>query len=171
MIRRSPDGSGSFARLFDVRSPAMICRTLSGLVMSLLRIVLVWLLLAVLMIANVILREAILVRILGRDSADVASVALGILIILAATRPFLRHVSAASSLDLARISVIWLAMTVAFEFSFGHYVDHKTWSELAENYAIWRGRLFILVLVALGAAPFIWSRGFLSGAMRPRQVG
>jgi hypothetical protein len=126
--------------------------------MSVMRIVLVWMLLAVCMIANGILREVALVRMLGGDLSELASVALGIVIVLAVTRPFVHSTPALGTGELLRISILWLAMTVAFELSFGHYVDHKTWSELA-NYAIWRGRLFILVLIALGVAPFLWNRG------------
>jgi len=54
--------------------------------------------------------------------------------------------------------VIWTTLTVAFEFIFGHYVDRKSWSELAANYAIWNGRLWPLVLLSLILAPFIWTR-------------
>lgn len=54
--------------------------------------------------------------------------------------------------------MIWTTLTVAFEFIFGHYVDRKSWSELAANYAIWNGRLWPLVLLSLILAPFIWTR-------------
>jgi hypothetical protein len=88
--------------------------------MSVMRIVLVWMLLAVCMIANGILREVALVRILGADLSELASVALGIVIVLAVTRPFVHSTPALGTGELLRISILWLAMTVAFELSFGH---------------------------------------------------
>ena len=56
------------------------------------------------------------------------------------------------------VSIGWLGMTVAFEELFGHYVDGKSWTDLAANYAIWRGRLWPLVLLMVVLAPFLWSR-------------
>jgi len=126
--------------------------------MSLARTLGVWLLVLPLMVANGVFRETVLVPSLGRGSADVASAAIGIAIILLVTMPFLRHARDRSTGALARVSVIWLVLTVAFEFLFGHYVDGKSWTELAEHYAIWRGKLWPLVLASLVLAPFIWGR-------------
>lgn len=54
----------------------------------------------------------------------------------------------------------WLALTVLFEFAFGHYVDGKSWSNLLENYDIADGHVWILVLiwVALGPLACVSSR-------------
>jgi hypothetical protein len=46
----------------------------------------------------------------------------------------------------------------AFEFVFGHYVAGDSWGELLANYNVPRGHLWPFVLVAVGAAPFIWAR-------------
>jgi hypothetical protein len=118
----------------------------------------VWLLLAVAMSLNGIVREVALVPALKRTAADIVSAALGITIILAVTRPFLRPFAGRAAARPGRIAVAWLALTVAFEFLFGHYVDGKSWSELAANYAIWRGRLWPVVLSTVGLAPFLWLR-------------
>jgi hypothetical protein len=123
------------------------------------RIFSVWALLAMAMIANGALRELLLVRTLGRAGADVLSAAIGIMLILSITRPFLRPLAGhAETSSLLTISLAWVLLTVAFEFVFGHYVDHKSWSELAANYAIWQGRLWPIVLLTLAVTPFIWSR-------------
>jgi hypothetical protein len=153
-------GSSTFSRLIVTSAGRRLRVTVIGMSMSMStnRVVLIWLLLAVCMIGNGIIREVALVRVFGRDFSELASVVLGIAIVLAVTSQFFRSTRAMEMGELFRVSILWLVMTVAFEFSFGHYVDHKTWSELAANYAIWRGRLFILVLVALGLAPFLWNR-------------
>ena len=49
-------------------------------------------------------------------------------------------------------------LTVLFELLFGHYVDHKSWAELAANYALWNGRLWPIVLAVLAFTPFVWGR-------------
>ena len=126
--------------------------------MTLKRTLAVWALLLPLMIGNGILREIALVPALGRRPADVVSAALGIAIILAVTRPFIRRATDTTVQALLRVSLVWLVLTVAFEFVFGHYVDGKSWAELAANYALWRGNLWPLVLASLVAAPFIWRR-------------
>jgi lysylphosphatidylglycerol synthetase-like protein (DUF2156 family) len=53
----------------------------------------------------------------------------------------------------AVIGVTWTAMTVAFEFGFGHYVAKQSWQSLLADYDLPRGRLWPLVLVAIAAAP------------------
>jgi hypothetical protein len=126
--------------------------------MSLTRIVGAWLLILPLMVANGIFREVMLVPYLGRAGADIASAIIGIAIILSISGLFLRRATDTSFGSLARISVIWLVLTVAFEFLFGHYVDGKSWAELIGNYAIWHGRLWPLVLASLALAPFLWTR-------------
>lgn len=127
--------------------------------MSLIKLVLVWLLLTVVMVCNGIFRVLVLQPRFGDSVAEALSAALGIVIILLVTRPFLRPLAGATVPEVAIISVAWVVLTVIFEFTFGHWVDRKSWSELVANYAIWRGRLWLLVLAALAAAPFIWTRG------------
>jgi hypothetical protein len=126
--------------------------------MGLGRIVGGWLLLAVLMSGNGVFREAVLVPGAGRAAADVLSAVIGMIIILVVTRSMLRPLAGAPTNALLRVSLIWLVATVAFEFLVGHFVDRRSWTELAGNYAIWRGRLWPLVLTTLVLAPFVWGR-------------
>jgi hypothetical protein len=51
------------------------------------------------------------------------------------------------------IGGVWVVLTVLFEFSFGHYVDGKSWSELVENYNVPAGRIWILVLFWIAIGP------------------
>jgi hypothetical protein len=53
----------------------------------------------------------------------------------------------------ARIGASWVALTVAFEFGFGHYGARQSWSTLLADYDLRRGRLWPLVLAATAAAP------------------
>ena len=47
----------------------------------------------------------------------------------------------------------WMALTVLFEFGFGHYVARRSWTELAANYDMRRGSLWPLVLLWTGVGP------------------
>lgn len=53
------------------------------------------------------------------------------------------------------IGAAWVAMTIVFEFGFGHYVDGDSWSELLENYNVAAGGLWIMVLVWIGFGPLV----------------
>lgn len=51
------------------------------------------------------------------------------------------------------VGAAWTAMTVAFEFGFGHWVDGESWSALLENYDVTAGRVWILVPAVMGTGP------------------
>jgi hypothetical protein len=63
-----------------------------------------------------------------------------------------------------RVGVLWLVLTLAFEFLVGHYVFHKSWPALFEDYDLSRGRIWVAVLVVVLIAP-LWTarlRGLLA---------
>lgn len=53
------------------------------------------------------------------------------------------------------IGLIWLVLTVTFEFLFGHYVMKNPWSRLLYDYNIFAGRIWALVLVWITIVPYI----------------
>lgn len=126
--------------------------------MSLGRLLGSWITMCLLMIANGVAREAVFVGAMGRIAADLASAALGAGIILLASRLLFTPLAGQTTRQLLRVSAWFVGLTVAFEFSFGHYVDGKSWEELFANYAIWNGRLWPLLLILLALTPFIWGR-------------
>ena len=56
------------------------------------------------------------------------------------------------------IGLIWLALTVAFEFLFGHYVVKHPWDRLIHDYNILKGRIWILVLIWITIAPYVFHK-------------
>lgn len=54
------------------------------------------------------------------------------------------------------IGLIWLALTIAFEFLFGHYVMKNDWSRLLHDYNILKGRVWALLLIWITIAPYIF---------------
>lgn len=123
--------------------------------MPITRVFLAWLLLAVLMPVNGVLREFGFKRVMPDAAAEALSVATGIAIVLATTRWLFRIPAAAGAATLAGYSVLLVALTVAYEFGIGR-ASGKSWTELLGNYAIWDGKLWPLVLVALAITPWLW---------------
>jgi hypothetical protein len=56
------------------------------------------------------------------------------------------------------IGLVWLGMTVAFEFLFGHYVAKRPWRDLLHDYNLFAGRVWVLVLVWVTLAPCVFYR-------------
>ena len=119
----------------------------------------VWVAMAVAMTANGIFRELALKRIASSRVADVLSALIGIVLIASITRVGFRPMgTAATTRSLFVASVMLVVLTVAFECAIGIFVDHKSWTEFAEHYAIWRGELWPIVLAFVAFTPFLWAR-------------
>ncbi len=125
--------------------------------MSLTRILVTWLAMAVVMSANGIFRELVLERHLSPSAAGWVSLALGLAWILLVTRIGFRGIPVNYPVaSLLLVGAFLVALTVAFEFAVGIFVDKKSVGELAAAYAFWRGESWPLVLVVLGLTPLIW---------------
>ena len=128
------------------------------------RAALKWLVLLAAMFAAGAFRVAVVAPRLSPFGTEVAGALLGITVILALTRPFIRSLARPTFATLAVISALWLGLTVAFEFGFFHYVGGKSWPELLEQYDVGQGHLWPFVLAAVALAPFVWARrGPVSG--------
>lgn len=64
----------------------------------------------------------------------------------------------ASRREAMRVGLTWLILTVSFDFGFGHFIDGKPWSELARDYDLTAGRVWILILVWIAIAPEVMRR-------------
>ena len=60
-----------------------------------------------------------------------------------------------SSRQAFEVGLIWLGLTIAFEFLFGHYVTKHSWSRLLQDYNVLERRLWSLVLLAILLAPIV----------------
>jgi len=123
-----------------------------GLLM-LLRALIVWLGILVLAFANGALREAILRplvgEVLGRAISSV-SLAVAILVTTWLTIGWIRP---ASSADAWTVGLVWLGLTLSFEFLAGHFIFGDPWRQLWAEYNVFRGRLWILVPLITVLAP------------------
>lgn len=115
-----------------------------------------WFVLLVAMMGNGIFRVLVLQPRLGEDVARQVACLTGMAIILALSVPFVRWLESPSSRQLLKIGLLWLVLTVAFEFLFGHYVAGLRWQTLLAEYNLLRGRLWSLVLLTTLLAPWLW---------------
>ena len=71
---------------------------------------------------------------------------------------YVRRWSLTSARQALYIGLFWMALTMAFEFLFFHYVGGHSWEELLGNYDLARGRLWPLILVWVLIAPYLFYR-------------
>ena len=55
-----------------------------------------------------------------------------------------------------KIGLMWLVMTVIFEFIFGHYVMGNSWEKLLHDYNLLEGRLWVVVLIWTTISPYVF---------------
>lgn len=115
-----------------------------------------WLALLVAMMANGFFRGLVLQPRLGEHVARQVASLLGVLIVLALTAPFVRRLGNPGSAELLGVGLLWLLLTVVFEFLLGRYVSGATWETQLADYNLLRGRLWPLVLLATFLAPWLW---------------
>jgi hypothetical protein len=56
------------------------------------------------------------------------------------------------------IGFLWVSLTMAFEFVFGHFVMGNPWSRLLQDYNLLQGRVWVLFLAWLALAPYAFHR-------------
>lgn len=122
------------------------------------RAVAVWFVILVLANLNGAARQAWLIPRLGEPAGRVVStIALsGVVVLL--TWLTIRWICPANPSDATRIGVLWLGLTLAFEFLVGHYVFRQPWTALLEDYDISRGRIWPLALLIVLFAPALIAR-------------
>ena len=119
------------------------------------RYALVWLLLAIVAIANGVIRQTTYGRSVSDLTAHQISTLTGILATGAVVWVVSRFWQIESASQAWSIGFMWLAMTVVFEFGFGHYVAGHSWSHLIADYNIFEGRLWSLFLIWITVLPFV----------------
>jgi hypothetical protein len=70
----------------------------------------------------------------------------------------IRYQPPASAAEPWTVGLIWLALTIAFELGFGHYVAGHRWDELLADYDLTAGRVWILIPLWGTLAPYLFYR-------------
>ena len=61
----------------------------------------------------------------------------------------------ATNREALSIGVTWAALSVLFEFGFGHYVEGDSWSYLLQTYNVAEGNISILILLWIAVGPAV----------------
>lgn len=125
-----------------------------GETVLLLKSLLAWLVILCLAIANGALREVVLIPSIGKSLGFILSGALLSVFVAFVAYAFVRVQPGITVLQGFRIGILWLSLTLAFEFSFGRYVQHKSWAELLDAYTFKDGNVWPVVLLITLLAPY-----------------
>jgi hypothetical protein len=109
-------------------------------------------------ILNGILRENIFTQYLTELRAHQASTLSLIIFFAIYIWALIRFWKPESSSQALWIGIIWLGMTIIFEFGFGHFVMGHPWSRLFNDYNLLAGRVWIFVLLWVAVAPWLFYR-------------
>jgi hypothetical protein len=117
--------------------------------------VLLWLPMVLLAIANGVARQVWYGRYLSELQAHQVSTLIGLVLFGLYIWISLRLFPPASAGQARAIGLLWLCLTVAFEFLFGRYVAGHSWSRLCQDYNLFAGRLWVLILLWVTVAPYL----------------
>jgi hypothetical protein len=129
------------------------------------RSLVVWCALLVMAFANGMVRVAWIIPRTGDFAGHgISSLTLSAAIV-ALTWATIEWLAPSSMTDALRIGALWLLLTLAFEFGAGRYVFHRPWDALLQDYNLFQGRIWMVVLLATTLAPLLagWARGIFDG--------
>jgi len=113
-------------------------------------------------IFNATLRELIYKKPLGDLAAHQISTLTGIIIFAIVFYFIFKKWKIELPKHAVFVGLIWLVLTILFEFGFGHYVMGNSWEKLFHDYNLAEGRVWSLFLVWVTIAPYIFYRIFNS---------
>ena len=117
-----------------------------------------WLVMLLVAVGNGVARDLTYGRHLTELQAHQVSTATAILLLGAVVAGFVRLYPPASARHALGIGLLWLGLTVAFEFLFFHYAGGHSWAELLADHDLSQGRVWVLVLVWVALAPYVFFR-------------
>ena len=118
--------------------------------------VLTWIPMVFIAIINGAIREGWYRKHLSELQPHQVSTATGVLLFGVYIWALIRTWRPASAGQAIAIGLVWLGMTVVFEFLFGHYVAKRSWRELLHDYNIVAGRVWLVVLLWITIAPYVF---------------
>jgi hypothetical protein len=115
---------------------------------------LVWIILSILAILNGFARQYLYKNKLGELRAHQLSTIILIFIFLSTIYFFINLIPMTIPQSI-NVGIFWLILTICFEFLFGHYIGKHSWKKLFKDYNIFKGRLWILILITISIGPYL----------------
>jgi len=112
-----------------------------------------WVPLVPLMIGNGVARQFVYGPAMGELAAHQLSTVTGAVIVGTYTWLVFRRLRIERARQAWLVGFTWLALTVTFEFGFGHCVAGHSWARLLQDYDVTTGRVWSLFLLWLAVTP------------------
>ena len=119
---------------------------------------LLWLVLAIIAIANGVIRQTTYGKVVPELAAHQISTITAILATGAVVWGLSRIWPLESSSQAWTVGILWLLLTIIFEFGFGHFVAGHSWVKLLADYNLINGRVWLLFLIWVAVTPFVFYR-------------
>lgn len=119
-----------------------------------------WFPMLILAIANGALRDLVYKKFVGELAAHQIST-ITLLLLFGIYIVFItKKLPPNSQMQALMLGVFWMCLTLVFEFGFGRYRGNS-WQKLFTDYNILKGRIWILIPIALAIGPYIFYAFFL----------
>ena len=115
----------------------------------------IWIVLAVSAIVVATFRVVVLLPQIGEQTAHQLGTGLYLIVQFAIIFFFIKKMKIKETIILLRIGILWVVITIIFEFIFGHFVMGHPWQKLLADYNLFNGRLWVLVLINNLSSPLI----------------
>jgi hypothetical protein len=122
-----------------------------------IKYLLFWFPMLLIAVLNGMLREFVLKKYTATLQAYQLSTLTLIILFAVYIAWIVKHFPPVSSSQALLTGIIWMLMTLIFEFGFGLYRGNS-WSTMLEDYNLLRGHIWILVLLWVGVAPYVFYR-------------
>ena len=119
-----------------------------------LRAAVIWLAILVLASLNGAIRDLIVAPRIGDTAARAISTLVLCALVLLVTWTSIRWVGPQSARQALAVGLLWLVLTLTFEFGSGRLAG-KSWSVVLADYDVLRGRIWVLVPIVTFVAP-LW---------------
>ncbi len=117
--------------------------------------VLAWIPMVFIAIANGIFRESVIAPYVSELSAHQLSTLSGIILMSLFIWLVLHFWRLQSAKQAIIVGLMWISMTILFEFVFGHYVVGHPFSRLFQDYNLFSGRVWALFLIWIAVLPYL----------------
>jgi hypothetical protein len=123
----------------------------------------IWLVMVIIAIANGLFRDKVLSPLLGPNVALPVSGVLLAVFIFAVCYVWLPTIGKQPASQFLFIGLLWVVLTLGFEFLFGHYVVGKSWRDIVQVFDATDGNLFLLVMIVTLLSPLLAAklRGYI----------
>jgi len=118
--------------------------------------ILAWIPMLVIAIANGALRQLIIAKVMSEPRAHQLSTLIGSLVMGIFIWLIVHIWPPASGHQALLIGLIWLGLTIAFEFYMGLVLQHRPLAQVLDQYNLFAGRVWILFLLWITLAPWLF---------------